>query len=303
VAEIHHFTYGVFNPVAAFALAFLGSMLGLAFAARARAARTRGRWVRWLLIAAVAIGGIGIWLMHFMGMLGFEVPGSPTRYDPVLTLLSSVLAVIPVAVGLLVVGRGRPSAARIAGGGVFTGLGVLAMHYTGMLGVRVAGTVEFDPGLVGASAVIAVVAAAAALWFTTMVDRWGARVLAATSMAFAVVGMHYTGMAALRVRPAVDPVVVDGLRPFALIVPITVLSAVALLAMAITALQAMTEEEFGGETTGRHRDTGSSDTGNSHAGGSNTGYTDPEGFGGSGPTPDRVPERGLLAIGRAAPRG
>jgi hypothetical protein len=65
--------------------------------------------------------------------------------------------------------------------------------------------------------------------------------------------MHYTGMAALRVRLSPVPVEVHGISPFLLIVPITLLAAAALIGMAFSALQAMTEEEFDGATAGRHR--------------------------------------------------
>lgn len=253
MAEIHHFAYGWFNPVVAFLMAFLGSLLGLVCTARSREARSRGRRARWLIIAALSIGGAAIWLMHFMAMLGFQVPESPVRYDPVVTMGSMVLAIGPVGAGLFLVGRGQRTAPRVVGGGVFTGLGVLAMHYSGMSGLRVAGTLHFDPGLVAASAVIAVVAATAALWFATSVRGWVPTLAASVVMATAVCGMHYTGMAALQVRLSPEPVEVSGISPFLLIVPITVLSAAALIGMAFSALQAMTEEEFDGAIPGRHR--------------------------------------------------
>lgn len=248
MAEIHHFTYGWFNPVVAFLMAFLGSLLGLVCTARARESRTLGRRARWLVIAAVAIGGTGIWLMHFMAMLGFEVPASPVRFEPVLTLLSMLLGVGPVGIGLFLVGWKTTSVPRILSGGLFTGLGVLGMHYTGMAGVRLAGTVQFDLALVAASGLIAVVAATAALWFATTVKGWGPTLAAATTMAVAVCGMHYTGMAAVHVRLAEHPAPVEGINPFSLLVPITVLAAAALIGMAFSALQTMTEEEFAGET-------------------------------------------------------
>lgn len=281
VAEIHHFTYGWFNPIAAYLMAFLGSMLGLAATARARQARTRGRQARWLVMASVSIGGSGVWLMHFMAMLGFDVPGATIRYDPILTLGSMLLAVVPVGIGLFLVSRApagtggsRPFSwdgtgpapstrdgearrhhvvPRVLGGGLFTGLGVFAMHYTGMLGMRVAGTIYFDPGLVAASGLVAVVAATAALWFATAVRGWAPILAASLVMGVAICGMHYTGMAAMRVRLSPEPVEISGISPFLLIVPITVLAAVALVTMAISALQAMTEEEFDGAVTGRKR--------------------------------------------------
>jgi NO-binding membrane sensor protein with MHYT domain len=245
VTEIHHFAYGAFNPIAAFLLAFLGSFFGLLCTGRARDARTAGRRNRWLGIAAFAIGGGAIWLMHFAAMLGFEVPDSPVRYDLPMTLASLVCAVVAVGVGLLVVGHGRRGMPKVVLGGVLTGGGVMLMHYTGMLGVHVAGRVSYDPALVAASGIIAVVAATVALWFAVSV-RGTARISGAAGiMAVAVCGMHYTGMAAMRVH--LDPTgeqVVHGIRPLVMIVPITLITASTIVGVALSALQAMTEEEF-----------------------------------------------------------
>jgi NO-binding membrane sensor protein with MHYT domain len=248
VAEVHHFAYGWFNPVGAYLMAFLGSLLGLVCAARGRACFAPGRRARWLVLASVAIGGGAIWLMHFTAMLGFDVPGSPVRYDPGVTIGSLLIAVAAVGLGMFIVGwTGRPSPARIMAAGLFTGSGVVAMHYTGMAALHLAGTVSYDSGLVGASVVIAVVAATVALWFTITIRGWWPIVTAALIMAAAVCGMHYTAMAAMRVRlndtPDGD---VAGLSPLLLIVPITLITSASLIAMAMSALQAMTEEEFAG---------------------------------------------------------
>ncbi len=245
MAEVHHFTYGAFNPVAAYLLAFLGSLLGLLCTQRARAAQTRGRRTRWLVIAAFAIGGAGIWLMHFTAMLGFDVPDSPVRYNLPLTLLSMAMAVGTVGIGLVFVGHGPRKLGKLIAGGVFTGAGVLSMHYTGMAAMHVGGHVHYDPALVAASAVIAVVASTVALWFTVSVRGWGTIVGAAAVMGVAVCGMHYTGMAAMSVKmPDVVDTSVDGIRPLLLIVPITLVTAAVLIGVAFSALQAMTEEEF-----------------------------------------------------------
>jgi NO-binding membrane sensor protein with MHYT domain len=260
VAEIHHFAHGAFNPVAAFIMAFIGSLLGLVCTAQARTASTRGRQARWLVLAAIAIGGAAIWLMHFMAMLGFSVPASPVRYDPELTLASMAMAVLTVGIGLFIAGRGRRSAWRILLGGLFTGLGVVGMHYIGMAAMRVYGHISYEPNLVAASIVIAVVAATVALWFTVTIRGWGPIVAAAVVMAVAVCGMHYTAMAAMRVdlfesgRGSVE-----GISPISLLVPITLLASAALVGMAFSGLKAMTEEEFEGEpeqpSYGRHAET------------------------------------------------
>jgi NO-binding membrane sensor protein with MHYT domain len=247
VAEIHHFTYGAFNPVAAYLVAFLGSFLGLLSTARAGGARTRGRRTRWLIIAAFSIGGAAIWLMHFVAMLGFDVPASPVRYNPQLTVISLLFAVVTVGTGLMVVGHGRRSFAKTVVAGVLTGVGVLAMHYTGMAGMHVQGTIHYDPALVAASVVIAIVATTVALWFTVSVNSWGPITGAAAIMAGAVCGMHYTGMAAMQVQLSTTTVVhpnVTGIRPLMMIVPITLLTSATILGVALSALQAMTEEEF-----------------------------------------------------------
>ena len=245
MAEVHHFTYGAFNPIAAYLVAVLGSFLGLLATGRARGARSRARRNRWLIIAAFEIGGAAIWLMHFTAMLGFDVPQSPVRYNPVLMMVSLALAVIAVGTGLMVVGHGRRSFPKTVVAGFLTGGGVLAMHYTGMAGMHVSGTIRYDPVLVVVSAVIAVVAATAALWFAVSVTGWSPMVGAAAIMGLAVCGMHYTGMAATGVELSTTVSThVTGIRPLFMIVPITLISAATILGVALSALQAMTEEEF-----------------------------------------------------------
>ncbi|GAA4598619.1 NO-binding membrane sensor protein with MHYT domain [Actinoplanes octamycinicus] len=244
-AHVHHFTYGAFNPIAATLMAYLGSFLGLLCTERARDAHNRSRRNRWLVIAAFAIGGGGIWLMHFSAMLGFDVPDSPVRYDLPVTLLSLAFSVATVGIGLLVVGHGERSQVKTVAAGMLTGGGVLAMHYTGMEGMRLSARVHYDPLLVAASAVIALAACTIALWFTVSVRGVRRVAGAAAVMAVAVCGMHYTGMAAMSVE--MDPSIVPsatGIRPLTMIVPITVLTAIIIVGVALSALQAMTEEEF-----------------------------------------------------------
>jgi NO-binding membrane sensor protein with MHYT domain len=245
MAEVHHFAYGAFNPIAAYLLAFLGSFLGLLSTGRARAAHTRGRRNRWLIIAAFSIGGGAIWLMHFTAMLGFEVPDSPVRYGSAVTVLSLGIAIVTVGIGLLVVGHGKRSLPKTVVAGAITGVGVLAMHYSGMAALHVAGEIHYRPTLVVASGVVAITAATLALWFTVSVRGWGPITGASAIMGVAICGMHYLGMAAMQVRlQAVTSVRVSGMRPLVMIVPITVITAAAIVGVALSALQAMTEEEF-----------------------------------------------------------
>jgi NO-binding membrane sensor protein with MHYT domain len=196
--SVHNFQFGLLTPVAGYLVSCLGAFLGLRCTTRARAYEGATR-VRWLLLAAVAIGTAGIWAMHFIAMLGFAVPGMAIRYDVPLTLLSMVVAVAGVAVGLLIVGLGRECARNLALAGLFAGIAVASMHYIGMAAMRMPGRMTYDPVLLGLSVVIAVVAASAAFWAALRLHGVLSALGASLIMGVAVSGMHYTGMAAMHV--------------------------------------------------------------------------------------------------------
>ena len=239
---VHHFAYGPINPLIAYAMAFLGSLLGLACTARARAATTSGRRSRWLLIAAVSIGG-GIWLMHFMAMLGFDIPDSPVRYDLAVTIASAAVAIGVVGVGLLIVATSRRAVWKVLLGGLFTGIGVATMHYTGMAAMRIAGGVGYDPTMVAASVLIAVLAATVALALAVTVRGRLPIFFSAAIMGVAVCGMHYSAMAALRIHLRFTGTPVPGMEPIVLILPITIIVAAALIGLMFGALKTVTEED------------------------------------------------------------
>jgi NO-binding membrane sensor protein with MHYT domain len=256
MGQVDHFTYGLITPGLAYALSFLGALLGLVCTARIRHAPTLAGRAGWVILAAWAIGGTGIWVMHFMAMLGFGVSGVDIRYDVPLTVASAVISIVVVGIGLFIVGwkstagpagaavrPGRPHPARILVGGVVTGLGVAAMHYTGMAAMRMEGTVGYDRRLVAASVVIAVVAATAALWFTAVLQRTAAIVAAALVMGLAVCGMHYTGMLAMSVhlhQAGGDP---QGASAAVLLVPIVLLVIFVVIGLIYSVLAAPTEED------------------------------------------------------------
>ncbi|MGW3789505.1 MHYT domain-containing protein [Micromonospora chokoriensis] len=200
MGDINHFEYGWITPALSYALSVLGSVLGLVCAGRIRTARTSGQRAWWGLLSAWALGGTAIWAMHFMAMLGFAVDNTRIRYDVPLTVASTVIAVVAVGIGLAIVGTGRLNAVRLIAGGVFTGAGVAAMHYTGMAAMRLNGTLGYDTLRVALSVVIAVVAATVALWLAMTVRKGVAVFASALVMGIAVNGMHFTGMSALSVH-------------------------------------------------------------------------------------------------------
>jgi NO-binding membrane sensor protein with MHYT domain len=195
---VHNFSYGLLNPVLGYAMSCLGSFLGLRCVILARAYQGAAR-ARWLVLAAVALGAVGIWSMHFIAMLGFTVPGMRIVYNVPLTVGSMLLAVAVVGVGLFIVGFGDGRLRRLMAGGVIIGVGVAGMHYLGMEAMSMPGTMSYNLPLVLLSVVVAIVAGTSALWIGTWVRGVGATIAAALVMGIAVSGMHYTGMAALRV--------------------------------------------------------------------------------------------------------
>ncbi len=236
--EISHFSYGLVNPVMAYGVSFLGSLLGLVCTARARSPLAAGHRQRWLLVAAIAIGGTGIWLTHFMAMLGFTVVGGNVHYDVSLTVASALAAVGVIWVGLLIVGTGDTSPRRLLTGGALAGLGVAGMHYLGMAAMRIDGDIGYRPLLVLASVVIAVVAATAGLWFTIVVLRPLTITLAALLIAAGVCGMHYLGMAAVKVHAHDSVTRVDGADPFSFLMPVVLTVGIVMIVVFYTVLTA-----------------------------------------------------------------
>jgi NO-binding membrane sensor protein with MHYT domain len=198
--HVHNFSNGALNPVLAYLMSCIGCFLGLRCTTRARAHQGAAR-ARWLIMAALAIGSTGIWVMHFIAMLGFAIPGQSIRYNVPVTILSMLIAVVVVGIGIFIVGF-RQGNGPLLLGGVIIGLGVTSMHYIGMSAIRVQDSMSYNPVLVVASVVIAIIAGTAALWAALRLDSLLSTFVASLIMGVAVSGMHYTGMAALRVNPA-----------------------------------------------------------------------------------------------------
>ncbi len=146
----------------------------------------------WLAAAALTMGG-GIWSMHFVAMLAFVLP-MPVSYDVGLTVLSLMLAIMATGGGFYIISRPGVSRSRLAISGVFMGLGILTMHYTGMAALRGPVELSYEPLWVGLSVIIAIGVATAALWLAFRATGLGQKLAAAIVMGVAISGMHYTGM-------------------------------------------------------------------------------------------------------------
>ena len=231
MAEVHNLAYGWINPILAFVLSFLGLLLGLVLVVRSRESSGAAR-VRWLTLAAVAMGGTGVWLMQFMAILGFDVPAAVLRYDVPMTIASLVIAVVVVALGLYIVALGPPVWWRVLAGGVFTGLGIAATHYTAMAALHLAGHVGYDPVRGGLSVVSAVMAGSALVWFAAVVRGAVATVTAAFVTAVFVCGTHYLGMSAVRVKLMIIDQPVSGVNLFSLLTPVSIAACVVVSALA-----------------------------------------------------------------------
>lgn len=215
---IDHFTFGIITPLLAYAISCTGAATGLACTSRARAA-SGGTRAAWLVFGAVALGGTGIWVMHFVAMLGFSASGVTIRYDVPETLLSAAVAIVVVGAGLFITELGKRKLPAVLVGGALAGAGVAAMHYLGMEAMEMSAEVVYDPTYVVASVIVAIVATTAALWFTVHIRGTLATIIATLVMGAAVTGMHYTAMAGVSV---INPVasVPSGAATMQLLVPL-----------------------------------------------------------------------------------
>jgi signal transduction histidine kinase/AmiR/NasT family two-component response regulator len=157
------------------------------------------------LTLAGFVAGAGIWATHFVAMMAFR-SDAPAAYDPGLTGLSLALSILFATLGFGA--AAQPAANRWLGGAVL-GAGVAAMHFTGMLALRVPGHLAWNAAEVVASIVIGVALASAALRVCTPGASPYRLAIAIGLFTLAIVGLHFTAMAGVRIMP--DPrVIVSG---------------------------------------------------------------------------------------------
>ncbi len=189
-------------------IASLASYTALDLAGRVTAAQGRGR-LAWLASGSAAMG-LGIWSMHFVGMLAFQMPIA-IAYDIPLVVLSALIAIAASGLALFVVSRDKLPVERLVVAGVIMGIAIAGMHYTGMAAMRMPAGLSYDPLRFWLSIAIAITASIVALWIAfrlrlddTLLGRWR-RAGSAVVMGFAIAGMHYTAMSAARFAPRAVP--------------------------------------------------------------------------------------------------
>ncbi len=176
---------------------FLGSLTAISLFHRACALKDRARLV-WLLIAGVATG-CGVWATHFVAMLAMQL-GFQVNYDLVLTVLSLIVAIAASTLGLACAVYATPSW-RAPFGGAVVGLGIAAMHFIGMAGLELPGTIVWSPVLVVASVALGTMFGALALTTAARGDGLSDFLGGAVLLAAAILSLHFTAMAAADNRP------------------------------------------------------------------------------------------------------
>jgi diguanylate cyclase (GGDEF)-like protein len=245
---IGHYTFSL--VLVSVLVAILASYTALDLAGRIATATGRAKLL-WILGGALSLG-IGIWSMHFIGMLAFKLP-IELGFDLTLTMLSLLVAVLSSAFALWLVSHERVPLLQVLFGALAMGVGISTMHYAGMAALRMQPGIDYDPTLFVASLLIAGTASGAALWIAIRLRRQTpyVRLLrggAAVVMGFAIVGMHYTGMAAANFAEGsycgavTTGLRTDGLDKLVLIVTLAVLAITLLTSVLDARLEARTAQ-------------------------------------------------------------
>ena len=181
-------------------IATIGAYVAIEIALRVRAAIRRRR-LFWVYGGALAMA-VGIWSMHFVGMLALHLP-IPVWYDAPVVALSFVAALIGCIIAFAIFNRATVGSGLLVLASIFMGFAIAGMHYTGMTAMRMNSHVLYDPLIFAASVGVAIIVSFAALALTrnllatsSQPRAWLKKSGAALLMGFAVAGMHYTGMAA-----------------------------------------------------------------------------------------------------------
>ncbi len=195
----------------------------------------------WTILSGMA-GGAAIWTTHFVAMLGFRIP-MDHAFNPFLTLASLLIAIVFTAKGLHVAVTGADRFSS-EGGGLIIGVGIVAMHFTGMAGLEVAGHIQWDWSLAALSVVFALVLGALTTHLLARHSFAWSRPLAMLTLVLAICSMHFTAMGAATLVP--DPSVFVPARAISSeFLAVLVLAAMAVVAgLALYVLDTRTQREL-----------------------------------------------------------
>ncbi|MBO3457445.1 PAS domain-containing protein [Aetokthonos hydrillicola Thurmond2011] len=191
-------TYDLRFVILSIVIAVFASYTALDLAARVTASVAKSK-LAWLVGGAIVMG-IGIWSMHFVGMLALKLP-ILVSYDVFTVVMSILPAIVASGGALLLASRPVLKVEQLLLGGVLMGLGIASMHYIGIYAMQMNATIRYEPMLFILSVLLAIAASMAALWIAfqlrlqsgTVVT--GYKIISALVMAVGICGMHYIGMA------------------------------------------------------------------------------------------------------------
>ena len=238
--------YNPLHVAISIVIAILAAWTALSMAGRV--STSRGKTAAFWLTGGGVSMGIGIWSMHFIGMMAMD-NAMLMHYSLWLTSLSMIVAIASSLFALWLVSVDRLSPRRLLPGSLVMGTGIVVMHYTGMAAIEVSAPIIWHYGWVIASVIIALLASFSALWLTFRLRLEAAQVAlmrfgAAILMGIAIAGMHYAGMMAAQMPPqmamAHDGMHGRWLAAMVSIVTLFILAITLLLSMLDARLQART---------------------------------------------------------------
>ena len=232
------------------AMAVYAAYAALDLAGRTTASRGRAR-LFWLAGGAAAMG-LGIWSMHYIGMLAFLLP-VPVFYDWPTVVVSLFAAIFASGVALFVVSRHRMEWGHALVGSAIMGSGIATMHYIGMAAMRLPAMHHYDSPLVILSVVVAIVMSFVALWLSFQLREhaktsWPQKCASALVMGAGVAAMHYTGMAAATFIPSMMPPDLSHAVHISSL-GIAGISSVTLLALGLVSISAVVDRRFAAQTS------------------------------------------------------
>ncbi len=223
-------------------IALVSASVALRLAAIAQASQGMARQVA--LLSGSLVLGCGIWAMHFVGMLAFDLY-VPVHYDLGLTLVSMVPGLLASWIALGVLSHSKINSQALLTGGLCVGIGIGAMHYSGMASMQMAPLLRYDPAWFAASLLVAIALSILALrthfaqWDSSR-PQWVTQLAPALLMSAAISGTHYTAMAATRFVGTPDMIAgpeTAELRTLAMTVALAAFAIMGLIALLIGLLR------------------------------------------------------------------